>query len=102
MRTDLGDEPDSPRRCDNAAARELGVRSGGVSACCTGKTKRVGKFPEYEFELAPLAEDQKDRPGEEWREVQLADAESGASVERPAVQSTSAKGRDESARTQLC
>ena len=82
----------------NAAARELGLHKGGVSACCNGKTKRVGKFPEYEFELAPLAEDQENRPGEVWRDVQPADAESGASVERPAVQSTSAKGRGESAR----
>ena len=57
----------------NAAARELGVDSGGVRACCRGKQKRAG---EYEFKLAPLAEDQHDRPGEEWREVQL---ECGAS-----------------------
>ena len=57
----------------NAAARELGVDSGSISNCCLGKAKRAG---EYEFKLAPLAEDQHDRPGEEWREVQL---ECGAS-----------------------
>ena len=44
------------------------VKPGGVSACCSGKTKRAG---EYEFKWAPLAEDQHDRPGEEWRAVQL-------------------------------
>ena len=52
----------------NAAARALGLKSGGVSACCRGSQKRTG---EYEFKWAPLAEDQHDRPGEEWREVQL-------------------------------
>ena len=51
-----------------AAARALGLDSGNVSACCRGKTKRAG---EYEFKWAPPAEDQRDRPGEEWREVQL-------------------------------
>ena len=51
-----------------AAARALGLSPGGVSACCRGKQKRTG---EYEFKWAPLAEDQHDRPGEEWREVQL-------------------------------
>ena len=56
-----------------AAARALGVRSSSVSACCRGKVKRAG---DYEFKLAPLAEDQHDRPGEEWREAQL---ECGAS-----------------------
>ena len=56
-----------------AAARALGLDSGNVSACCRGKTKRAG---EYEFKWAPPAEDQHDRPGEEWREVQL---ECGAS-----------------------
>ena len=57
----------------NAAARELGVDSGSISNCCLGKAKRAG---DYEFKLAPLAEDQHDGPGEEWREVQL---ECGAS-----------------------
>ena len=52
----------------SAAARALGLAQGGVSGCCRGKTKRTG---EYEFEWAPPAEDQHDRPGEEWREVQL-------------------------------
>ena len=33
-----------------------------------GARKRAG---EYEFKWAPPAEDQHDRPGEEWREVQL-------------------------------
>eukprot|EP00964_Phaeocystis_antarctica_P038409 scaffold21976_cov56-Phaeocystis_antarctica.AAC.8 len=56
-----------------AAARELGVDPGNVAACCRGKQKRTG---EYEFKLVPLAEDQHDRPGEEWRDVQL---ECGAS-----------------------
>ena len=69
-----------------AAARALGLSPGGVSACCSGKTKRAG---EYEFKWAPPAEDQHDRPGEEWREVQLADAESGAPLGR--VQSVRAK-----------
>ena len=52
----------------SAAARALGLQQSGVSACCRGRLKRTG---EYEFKLAPLAEDQLDRPGEEWREVQL-------------------------------
>ena len=52
----------------NAAARELGVDPGCVSACCREKQKRTG---EYEFKLAPPAEDQHDKPGEEWRDVQL-------------------------------
>ena len=56
-----------------AAVRALGLRPGCVSACCRGKQKRTG---EYEFKWAPLAEDQQDRPGEEWRKVQL---ECGAS-----------------------
>ena len=70
----------------NAAARALGVDSGSVRACCRGRLKRTG---EYEFKWAPLAEDQQDRPGEEWRDVQLADAECsginqiGASAGRP-------------------
>ena len=51
-----------------AAARALGLKQGSVSACCRGKVKRAG---EYEFKWAPLAEDQHDRPGEVWREVQL-------------------------------
>ena len=38
------------------------------SAPESGKVKRAG---EYEFKWAPLAEDQHDRPGEVWREVQL-------------------------------
>ena len=57
----------------DAAALALGVRSNSVRACCRGKVKRAG---DYEFKLAPLAEDQHDRPGEEWREAQL---ECGAS-----------------------
>ena len=52
----------------SAAARTLGLHQGSISACCRGEKKRAG---EYEFKLAPLAEDQHDRPGEEWREVQL-------------------------------
>ena len=52
----------------NAAARELGLHSGGVRSCCRGEQKRTG---EYEFKWAPPAEDQLDRPGEVWREVQL-------------------------------
>ena len=52
----------------SAAARELGVNQEGISNCCLGKAKRAG---EYEFKLAPLAEDQHDRPGEEWRDVKL-------------------------------
>ena len=52
----------------NAAALALGVHAGGVRSCCRGKAKRAG---EYEFKWAPLAEDQHDRPGEEWRAVQL-------------------------------
>ena len=52
----------------NAAARALGLNRGGVSRCCSGKVKRAG---EYEFKWAPPAEDQHDRPGEVWREVQL-------------------------------
>ena len=52
----------------HAAGRALGVYQGGVSACCRGKVKRVG---EYEFKWAPPAEDQHDKPGEVWREVQL-------------------------------
>ena len=50
----------------NAAERALGV--GHVSACCRGERKWAG---EYEFKWAPPAEDQHDRPGEKWREVQL-------------------------------
>ena len=41
--------------------------------------------------LRVTTEDQHDRPGEEWREVQLAYAESGAPLGR--VQSASEKGR---------
>ena len=52
----------------NAAARALGLNQYSVSACCSGKMRRAG---EYEFKFAPLAEDQHDRPGEEWRAVQL-------------------------------
>ena len=52
----------------NAAARELGVDPGNVSKCCRGKQKRTG---DYEFKLAPLAEDQLDKPGEVWREIQI-------------------------------
>ena len=52
----------------NAAARALGVRPGHVSGCCHWKLKRAG---EYEFKWTPPAEDQRDRPGEVWREVQL-------------------------------
>eukprot|EP00964_Phaeocystis_antarctica_P089450 scaffold57092_cov57-Phaeocystis_antarctica.AAC.3 len=55
----------------NAAAQELEMKPGSVSACCRGKAKRAGKFPVYEFEWAPLAEDQHDRPDEVWRDVQL-------------------------------
>ena len=51
----------------NAAARALGLKPGKVSNFCRGKLKRAG---DYEFKWAPLAEDQHDRPGEEWREVQ--------------------------------
>ena len=58
-----------------AAARELGLDSSSVSACCLGRTKRAGMFPEYEFELAPLAEDQQDKPGEAWRDVLLAETD---------------------------
>ena len=69
----------------NAAARALGVKQGSISACCLGKTKRAG---EYEFKLAPLAEDQHDRPGEEWRDVQLvecsASSKSRGTVPEPA------------------
>ena len=50
-----------------AAARALGVNGGSVRSCCSGERKRAG---EYEFKWAPLAADQHDRPGEEWREVQ--------------------------------
>jgi len=66
-----------------AAARELGLNSGGVSACCSGKTKRAGKFPEYEFEMAPLAEDQQDKPGEVWRDVLLAETDRTAAGAGP-------------------
>ena len=52
----------------SAAARELGLNPGHISACCRGRQKRSG---EYEFKLAPLAEDQHDRPGEVWRDVRL-------------------------------
>ena len=51
-----------------AAARELGVAPGNVSACCRGERKRAG---EYEFKWAPPAKDQLDRPGEVWREIQI-------------------------------
>ena len=51
-----------------AAARELGVAPGNVSACCRGERKRAG---EYEFKLAPLAKDQLDKPGEVWREIPI-------------------------------
>ena len=50
----------------SAAARALELKQGGVSNCCLGKAKRAGG---YEFKWAPLAEDQHDRPGEEWRDV---------------------------------
>ena len=50
----------------NAAARELGVDPSSISRCCRGERKRAG---EYEFKLAPLAEDQHDKPGEIWRDV---------------------------------
>ena len=49
----------------NAATRALGLNSGSVSNCCRGKQTRAG---DNEFKRA--AEDQHDRPGEEWREVQ--------------------------------
>ena len=52
----------------SAAARELGLNPGSISACCRGKQKRTG---DYEFKLAPLAEDQLDKPGEVWREIQI-------------------------------
>eukprot|EP00964_Phaeocystis_antarctica_P081676 scaffold51102_cov57-Phaeocystis_antarctica.AAC.2 len=48
------------------AGPALELKKGGVSNCCLGKTKRAGG---YEFKWAPLAEDQHDRPGEEWRDV---------------------------------
>ena len=51
-----------------AAARALELDPGNVSACCREDRKRAG---EYEFKLAPLAEDQHDRHGEEWRDIQL-------------------------------
>ena len=68
----------------SAAARELGLNPGNVANCCYGKVKRSGEFPEYEFEWAPLAEDQHDMPGEVWREVQLGGS-GGACVEEVAT-----------------
>ena len=47
------------------AARKLGVNSGSVSACCSGKRKQTGG---YEFELATPTEPEL-LPGEEWRTV---------------------------------
>ena len=47
------------------AARKLGVNSGNVSACCSGKQKQAGG---YEFELATPTEPEL-LPGEEWRDV---------------------------------
>ena len=45
-----------------------------VRACCRGRQKRTG---EYEFKLAPLAEDQHDKPGEVWWDVQLQSGKAG-------------------------
>ena len=47
------------------AARTLGVNSGSVSKCCSGKRKQTGG---YEFELATPTEPEL-LPGEEWRDV---------------------------------
>ena len=52
----------------SAAERALGLRQGSVSACCHEKQKQTGG---YEFNIAPQVEDQKDRPGEVWRDVVL-------------------------------
>ena len=63
----------------------MGLNSGNVRTCCRGKAKRAG---EYEFKLAPLAEDQHERPGEVWRDVQLvecsASSKSRGTVPEPA------------------
>ena len=52
----------------NAAARALGLSSGAVSACCHEKLKQTGG---YVFKFAPQGDDQKDLPGEVWRDVVL-------------------------------
>ena len=52
----------------NAAARALGLSFGNISACCHEKLKQTGG---YVFKFAPPGEDQKDRPGEVWRDVVL-------------------------------
>ena len=49
-----------------AAARALGLDSGGISKCCRGRYTKTGGF---EFEWAPVGEDQLDLHGEEWRDV---------------------------------
>ena len=52
----------------SAAERALGLDSGAVSACCHEKLKQTGG---YVFKFAPQGDDQKDLPGEVWRDVVL-------------------------------
>ena len=52
----------------SAAARALGLAVGSISACCLEKQKQTAG---YEWKFAPQVEDQKDRPGEVWRDVVL-------------------------------
>ena len=52
----------------SAAARALGLDCGSVSKCCHEKRKQTGG---YEWKFAPQGDDQKDRPGEVWRDVVL-------------------------------
>ena len=49
-----------------AAARALGLNPGGISYCCNGVCAQTGG---YEFEWAPVGDDQLDLHGEEWRDV---------------------------------
>ena len=68
--------------CD--CEQRCGLRGKNGRNCCRdSKTKRAGKFPEYEFEMAPLAEDQQDKPGEVWRGVLLAETDRTAAGAGP-------------------
>ena len=51
----------------SAAARALELSPGNVSGYCRGERKRTS---EYEFKWAPPAEDQHDKTGEVWRDVE--------------------------------
>jgi hypothetical protein len=61
----LGSQEWTQYPSSNKAARALGLNSGSVSACCSGRQKRAG---EYEFKWAE-ANEAAVLPGEEWRDI---------------------------------